>query len=76
MFLAKINHLIVRTVQQTLYKHKYIFFMNKMKVAGLLSNANEAQEIEFISKICILKNRIHFLVRKDRLKKLLEQEKE
>lgn len=46
-----------------------------MKVAGLLSDATEAQEVEFISKICILKDRIHFLIRKDRLKKLLDQEK-
>lgn len=45
-----------------------------MKVAGLLSDATEAQEIEFISKICILKDRIHFLIRKDRLKSLLDQE--
>ena len=48
--------------------------MNKMKVAGLLSDSSEAREIEFISKICILKDRIHFLVRKEQLKKLLECE--
>lgn len=48
--------------------------MNKMKVAGLLSDVTEAREIEFISKICILKDRIHFLVRRDQLKKLLDQE--
>jgi hypothetical protein len=46
-----------------------------MKVAGLLSDATEAREVEFISKICILKDRIHYLVRRERLKKLLEQEK-
>ncbi len=45
-----------------------------MKVAGLLSDATEAREIEFISKICILKDRIHFLIRRDQLKKLLEKE--
>jgi len=46
-----------------------------MKVAGLLSDATEAREVEFISKICILKDRIHYLVRREQLKKLLEQEK-
>lgn len=45
-----------------------------MKVAGLLSDATEAREVEFISKICILKDRIHFLVRKNQLKRLLEME--
>ena len=45
-----------------------------MKVAGLLSDVTEAQEIEFISKICILKDRIHFLVRRDQLKRLLDKE--
>lgn len=45
-----------------------------MRVAGLLSNNTEAKEIEFISKVCILKDRIHFLVRREQLKKLLEQE--
>lgn len=47
-----------------------------MKVAGLLSNATEAREIEFISKICILKDRIHFLIRREQLKKLLDQEQQ
>lgn len=49
--------------------------MNKMKVAGLLSNKTEAQEIKFISQICVLKDRIHFLVRREQLKKLLDQER-
>jgi len=45
-----------------------------MRVAGLLTDNTEAKEIEFISKICIIKDRIHFLIRKEKLKKLLEQE--
>ena len=45
-----------------------------MKVAGLLSDIAEVREIEFISKICVLKDHIHLLVRRDRLKKLLEKE--
>ena len=45
-----------------------------MRVAGLLSDNTEAKEIEFISKICIIKDRIHFLIRKEKLKKLVEQE--
>ena len=45
-----------------------------MRVAGLLSDNREAKEIEFISKICVLKDRIHFLVRREQLKKLLDQE--
>ena len=47
-----------------------------MKVAGLLSNASEAREVEFVSKICILKDRIHYLVRREQLKKLLDQEEQ
>ena len=46
-----------------------------MIVVGLLSNENEAKEIQFIAKICILEERIHFLARKEAIRRLLSQEK-
>jgi hypothetical protein len=45
-----------------------------MIVAGLLSSQGEAQEIQFIANICAVKDRIHFIVRKDAIKRLLAQE--
>jgi len=46
-----------------------------MLVVGLLSSQKEADEIKFIAKVCELENRIHFLVRMNRLKELLRQER-
>ena len=45
-----------------------------MIVAGLLSSQGEAQEIQFIANICAVKDRIHFLVRKEAIKRFLAQE--
>ncbi len=46
-----------------------------MLVVGLLSSQQEAEEIKFIAKVCTLEDRIHFLVRMNRLKELLRQER-
>jgi len=46
-----------------------------MLVVGLLSSQKEADEIKFIAKVCALEDRIHFLVRMNRLKELLRQER-
>jgi hypothetical protein len=47
-----------------------------MLVIGLLSSQKEVEEIKYIAKVCALEDRIHFLVRMNKLKELLKQEKE
>ncbi len=46
-----------------------------MKIIGLLSSKNEVNEIKNIAKICVLEDRIHFLCRMQKIKKLLKKEK-
>ena len=45
-----------------------------MQVAGLLSSPQEAKEIQFVARICSLKDRIRFLVKSQKIKELLEKE--
>ena len=45
-----------------------------MFVVGLLSNEAEAQEIKNIAKICQLRDRIHFIVRMQKLKEIVREE--
>jgi len=45
-----------------------------MNVAGLLSSQQEANEIQYIAQICTLKDRIHFIVKKQKIKELLGRE--
>jgi hypothetical protein len=40
-----------------------------MKVIGLLSTEEEANEIKFIAKVCSLNDRIRFIVKIDKLRK-------
>ena len=47
-----------------------------MLVVGLLSSQKEADEIKFIAKVCSIEDRIHFLVRMNKLKELIKQEQE
>lgn len=44
-----------------------------MIVVGLLSSQSEAEEIQFIAKICALEKRIHHLARKEAIRRLIEQ---
>ena len=46
-----------------------------MKVIGLLSSEEEANEIKFIAKVCSLNDRIRFIVKIDKLRKF-DQEKQ
>jgi predicted Zn-ribbon and HTH transcriptional regulator len=46
-----------------------------MKVIGLLSSQNEANEIKKIAKICQIEDRIHFLVRMDKVKKIIREKR-
>jgi hypothetical protein len=41
-----------------------------MIVIGLLSTEEEAQEIQFIAKICTIEDRIRYIVRIDKIKKI------
>lgn len=45
-----------------------------MIVIGLLSTEEEAQEIQFIAKICTVENRIRYLVHVDRIKQLADKQ--
>ncbi len=47
-----------------------------MLVIGLLSSEQEVEEIKYIAKICSLEDRIHFVVRMQRIKELLKKESE
>jgi len=46
-----------------------------MLVVGLLGTEQEANEIMYIAKICTLEDRIHFLVRMQKIKDLLKKER-
>jgi hypothetical protein len=45
-----------------------------MIIIGLLSNKTEVNEIKNIAKICALEDRIHFIVRMQKLKDLIKNE--
>jgi len=47
-----------------------------MIVAGLLSSKQEVEEIKYIAKICILEDRIRFIVRAQRIKEMLKKEEQ
>ena len=46
-----------------------------MIVIGLLSTKQEVEEIKYIAKICTLEDRIHFIVRMQKLKNILKEER-
>lgn len=45
-----------------------------MLVIGLLSSKQEAQEIQYIAKICSLEDRIRFIVRMHKIKEMLNDQ--
>ena len=47
-----------------------------MLVVGLLSTKQEVEEIKYIAKVCELEDRIHFVVRMQKLKEMLKKEKQ
>jgi len=47
-----------------------------MLVIGLLSTEQEVEEIKYIAKICSLEDRIHFVVRMQKIRELLKKESE
>jgi len=46
-----------------------------MIVVGLLSTEREVEEIKYISKVATLEDRIHYVVRMDKIKKMLKKDK-
>jgi hypothetical protein len=46
-----------------------------MKVIGLLSSEEEANEIKFIAKVCTLNDRIRFILHVEKLKKMWEEKR-
>ena len=44
-----------------------------MLVVGLLSTQQEANEIKYIAKVCEVEDRIRFIVRMEKIKKMLKQ---
>jgi hypothetical protein len=46
-----------------------------MKIAGLLSSQSEVQEVQFIASVSTIRERIHYIIRKEKIKQLLKQEK-
>ena len=55
------------------FKHYYNYVNIIMIVVGLISSKNEAEEIQFIAQICKLEERIHFLARKEAIRRLIRQ---
>ena len=45
-----------------------------MIIIGLLSTQEEVEEIKYIAKVCSMEDRIHFIVRIQRLKEMLQKE--
>jgi hypothetical protein len=45
-----------------------------MIVIGLLSTEEEAQEIQYIAKICVVENRIRYLVHVERVRQLVREQ--
>ncbi len=46
-----------------------------MLVIGLLSTKEEANEIQYIAKICTLEDRIRYIVRMQKIKEMLKDHK-
>ena len=44
-----------------------------MIIVGLISTKNEAEELQFVAQVCKIKERIHFLARKEAIRRLMQQ---
>ena len=47
-----------------------------MLVVGLLSTKQEIEEIQYIAKVCDVEDRIRFVVRMQKIKEMLKNDKE
>jgi len=66
---------LVTNVQQLLYTFNYKYKSLNMMVVGLLSSKQEVEEIQYISKVCSLEDRIHFIVRMQKIKDMLKKQR-
>ena len=55
------------------FKHYYYKNNIIMIIVGLLSTKTEAEEIQFIAKICKIEERIHYIARKEAIRRLIDQ---
>ena len=62
----------ITSVQQDIIRIKTT--LHCMIVIGLLSTEEEAQEIQYIAKICVVENRIRHLVHLERVKQLVREQ--
>ena len=46
-----------------------------MRVIGLLSSEEEANEIKFIAKVCTINDRIRFIDHVDKLKRMVDEKR-
>jgi ABC-type transport system involved in cytochrome c biogenesis ATPase subunit len=63
---------MITVVQQNFIRGKTT--LHRMIVIGLLSTEEEAQEIQFIAKICTVENRIRYIIHVDRIKQLVNEQ--
>ena len=47
-----------------------------MMIVGLLSSKQEALELKYIAKVCEIEGRIRFVVRMQKIKDMLKEERE
>lgn len=47
-----------------------------MLIVGLLSSKQEAEEIKYIAKVCDVEDRIRFVVRMQKIKEMLKNDRE
>jgi hypothetical protein len=47
-----------------------------MLIVGLLSSKQEAEEIKYIAKVCNVEDRIRFVVRMQKIKEMLKNDRE
>lgn len=55
------------------YNLNYNMIIIIMIIVGLISSRNEAEEIRFIAQVCKLEERIHYLARKEAIRRLISQ---
>jgi len=44
-----------------------------MIIVGLISTRREAEELQFIAQICKIEERVHYLARKEAIRRLMNQ---
>lgn len=49
---------------------KQLIIADAMKVIGLVTSMQEAKELEYIAKVCTLVNRIHYLAKVGKMRRL------